>query len=166
MENIDLTKILKDCPKDTKLYCTIFGDVKLIDVCNDADTEYPIRVFVVNNDGTRDRQSFTREGCFYKNYENTECILFPSKDNRNWSTFEAPIEKFNIDELKPFDKVLVRDADNNDWKCGFFSHYKANATEFNFRCVGSIFKQCIPYNEETKHLVGTYEMPPKKYINW
>lgn len=36
-ENIDLTKILKDCPKGTKLYSTIFGDVELVRVCKNEE---------------------------------------------------------------------------------------------------------------------------------
>lgn len=162
MENIDLTKILKDCPEGTKLYSPLFGTVEFEYVNDNENDEYPINVTTDKNN----TEGFSKTGLYLTNYLKGECLLFPSKDNRDWSTFKAPIEKFNIDELKPFDKVLVRDADNNDWKCGFFSHYRANGTEYNFRCVGSIFKQCIPYNEETKHLVGTYEMPPKKYINW
>lgn len=38
-----------------------------------------------------------------------ECVLFPSKENRNWSTYNP---KFNINTLEPFDKVLVRDTNN------------------------------------------------------
>lgn len=39
-ENIDLTKILKDCPKGWKLYSTIFGDVTFCYI--DESDEYPI----------------------------------------------------------------------------------------------------------------------------
>ena len=47
-ENIDLTKILKDCPIGTKLYSTLCGEVKLKKVEND---KYPIGI--ENNDGDR-----------------------------------------------------------------------------------------------------------------
>ena len=54
-----------------------------------------------------------------------ECILFPSKDQRDWSKFTAPWykkERFDPKTLKPFDKVLVRDSHNDTWTCKFFSH--------------------------------------------
>ena len=38
-ENIDLTKILKDCPKGTKLYSPVFGKVELKVI---GDNKYPI----------------------------------------------------------------------------------------------------------------------------
>ena len=31
-ENIDLTKILKNCPKDTKFYSTVLGEIKFIEI--------------------------------------------------------------------------------------------------------------------------------------
>ena len=61
--------------------------------------------------------------------------------------------------------MLVRDWDKQMWKCDFYnSHVKELNTPF--RTISSWYKQCIPYNEETKHLVDTNEMPPKKYITW
>lgn len=79
-KNIDLTKILKDCPRGTKLYSTIYGEVKLYKI--DDDEDYPIGV--KNN---RDRQIWlTSNGRFTKLFDG-ECILFPSKDQRDWSKF-------------------------------------------------------------------------------
>ena len=66
-------------------------------------------------------------------------------------------------KFEPFEKVLVRDLDNEQWSADFFSHRKAYGTNFPFQCVGDRFKQCIPYTQETAHLLGTkqpYE-PPK-----
>lgn len=57
-------------------------------------------------------------------------------------------------QFKPFDKILVRDDNKSIWKVDFFSHKKEDAFP-PFRTVGSYYRQCIPYNEETKHLVGT-----------
>lgn len=72
-------------------------------------------------------------------------------------------------QFKPFDQVLVRDADNCIWKASFYSHYEKKSAMHV--CVGSYYAQCIPYNENTKHLVGTtkpYEQPkPKTYhVEW
>ena len=57
-------------------------------------------------------------------------------------------------QFKPFDKVLVRDIDTQLWKCGMFSHYAKDET-YKYECVGSVYAQCIPYNENTAHLIGT-----------
>lgn len=57
-------------------------------------------------------------------------------------------------ELKPFDKVLVRDSNDHEWKAGIFSHY-GEGLNYPFICVGCGYGYCIPYNEETKHLLGT-----------
>ena len=53
-------------------------------------------------------------------------------------------------ELKPFDKVLCRDDNDTPWKVGLFSHIDGKM----FQCVGSIYRQCIPY-EGNEHLLGT-----------
>lgn len=52
--------------------------------------------------------------------------------------------------LKPFDKVLCRDNNDTPWKVGLFSHIDGKM----FQCVGSIYRQCIPY-EGNEHLLGT-----------
>ena len=73
-------------------------------------------------------------------------------------------------QFKPFDRVLVRDYDSQNWKCGIFSQYMQDV-QYKYLCVGNTYMQCIPYNEETKHLLGTtepYEQPkPKTYrVEW
>ena len=42
-KNLNLVEILKDCPKGTKLYSTIYGDVELVRVYLDDDA-YPIEI--------------------------------------------------------------------------------------------------------------------------
>lgn len=55
-------------------------------------------------------------------------------------------------EFKPFDKVLVKDHDeDSEWRCGLFSHKNEDGL---YICVGSIYEQCIPY-EGNEHLLGT-----------
>lgn len=56
-------------------------------------------------------------------------------------------------KFKPFDKVLVRDTNESIWKAGIYSHYEEKSDVYV--CVGSHYTQCIPYNEETQHLIGT-----------
>lgn len=57
-------------------------------------------------------------------------------------------------EFKPFDKVLGRNEKDDVWEAELFSHYKEES-QYPFRCIGFSRKYCIPYNEETAHLLGT-----------
>lgn len=57
-------------------------------------------------------------------------------------------------EFKPFDKVLVRDNDELSWCCDIFSH---KSKDGKYVCIGFYWKYCIPYNEQTAHLLGTTE---------
>ena len=309
-EKIDLTKILKDCPAGTKLYSTIFGDVKFSHIFNDSD--YPIVLHIYNGGVT----FATKHGKHNIDYEKEgECVLFPSKEQRDWSKFTAPWykkdklvktkfkvgdwvvrgdtvaqildiqeqyyvgldingkyfvssrfldddkihfwtiqdvkdgdvlvngsnififhfinnrrlmgychvnmddgnlyndigrnecfctidapitpatkeqhdalmkamneagyewdvekkelkkkEKFDPKTLQPFDKVLVRygSKTTNYWYAGIFSNYVENDM-FPYKCVGNNCKLCIPYNDDTKHLVGTSEEAPEYYKYW
>ena len=156
IENLDLCLILKDCPKDIKLYCTFLGDVlfsKIEDNKIFIHTSYAI--YSLYSDG-----KFTYEG---------ECVLFPSIEQRDWSKFKVPIKKFNPNDFKPFDKVLIRDDDGFEWcptileKISKESSGKYLAVELISGCK---WDMCIPYNEETKYLVGTTEDCPEYYKWW
>ena len=73
-------------------------------------------------------------------------------------------EKFDITTLQPFDKVLVRDRYDYEWCCHFFSHIDEKG---KINLIGYQTRQyVIPYNEETKHLVGTKDKPDDKYVTW
>ena len=311
---MDIAEILKYCPKGTKLYSTIHGEVVLNSVY--FDKNYPI-ITVSRDVGI---VSFTEEGHYMRICPNSECILFPSKDQRDWEKFRLPVKrgdimmfnnrafiisneyvvkfnkvfhkyicgidangtfkvgqsdnywtdvfyipaseeakkelfdkmaeagyKWNTDtlelekiepkfkkgdvikdnknnlylivdtnshpkigcvlnqnmkltllnrvttlastkftlankeeknklfsalvkegykydkeqhklvkqEFKPFDKVLVRDYSNQKWKVDMFSHYSQEEDNFLYQCVGNWFHYCIPYTEQTAHLVGT-----------
>ena len=92
-----------------------------------------------------------------------ECCVFPSKYNRDWSTFEAT-PRYDISELKPFDKVLRRSARKEAWAIDFFSHYNDNLKCFVCHPYG--WEECVPYNEETKHLLDTMDEAPEFYRTW
>ena len=73
-------------------------------------------------------------------------------------------QKFDPKTLKPFDSVIVRGNDKCTWFCDSFSYIYHNSI-----CVctgGCDYKQCVPYNEDTKHLVGTNEEAPEFYKYW
>lgn len=210
---LNLIEILKNVPIGTKLYSTVFGEVSLFDI--DADEEYPIKVEV----GCAIIR-FTKEGV-YANF-NGECTLFPSKENRDWSTFKVDkkyevgdyimdkdtnkvykisyeyncedgayqmhsivsegfyptsvidikddeldshyeiLEKFPLDSLKSFDRVLVKDdQEDSTWKCALFSHVCKSRLQV---CANTEpWDMCVPYNADTKHLVGTTDDAPEFY---
>ena len=159
-KNIDLTKILKDCPRGTKLYSTVFGEVEFDEIKEESN--YPI-VFVTTKG---DDFSTTANGKHYETYDG-ECTLFPSKDQRDWSKFSAPWykkERFDPKTLQPFDKVLCKVA-YGMWQCNFFSRYIKGYNYPNI-CISGAYVYCIPYNDDTKHLVGTTEEAPEFYRYW
>ena len=161
-KKIDLTKILKNCPKGTKLYSIIYGEVEFYNIVESSF--YPI--VLRTNKGLR--PSVTKYGMQAIDYEDKgECTLFPSKDQRDWSKFTAPWykkEKFDPKILKPFDRVLVRMNTNDKWFCNIFSYI--NPINGYFMCISADWRCCIPYNYETKHLVGTKEEAPEYYKYW
>ena len=160
-ENIDLTKILKNCPKGTKLYSIIYGEVKFSYINLSI---YPIKFETKNGN----INSVTLNGRHHYEY-NGECTLFPSKEQRDWSKFTDPWykkEKFDPNTLKPFDKVLVRDYCDDEWLAGIFARYfKDRKYPYVDICLNS-YTYCIPYNDDTKHLVGTIEDAPEFYRYW
>ena len=160
-ENIDLTKILKDCPEGTKLYSTIFGDVKFCYI--DESDAYPIKL---NVEGEC-YGSVTADGKHYVGYDG-ECTFFPSREQRDWSKFTAPWykkEKFDPKTLQPFDKVLILDT-YDVWQIEIFSHIRGTDADLWYQCLDNYYSICIPYNDETKHLIGTTEEAPEYYRYW
>ena len=65
--------------------------------------------------------SFSADGKMDSFYDG-ECILFPSREQRDWSKFKVKKPKFDPMTLKPFEKILVRDYFHDEWVCNFFSH--------------------------------------------
>ena len=74
-------------------------------------------------------------------------------------------KKFDPKSLKPFDKVLVRN-DYDIWQVEFFSHICQHDPKGWCQCSGDSYYFCIPYDEETKHLVGTTQDAPQHYRYW
>ena len=160
-KNIDLTKILENCPEGTEFWSDNYGKVKFL--CIYTSLKHPISVR--RADGYK--ASYTKEGWCSIDFP-ASCLLWPSKDCRDWSKFTAPWykkEKFDPNTLKPFDKVIVKDFSNNPWKVDLYSHKDVNM-EYHYRCVGSPYRFCIPYNDDTKHLLGTKDEAPEYYRYW
>lgn len=227
---MNIAEILKYCPKGTKLYSTIFGNVKLQKVLDEKIIEVTLSCGAI--------ERFFKDGLYT---DDGECVLFPSKDQRNWNQFRLPVKRgdimmeadgtmpfiasgeyywntspkyicgidgtghFNIGtygwtsefyipaseeakkelfdkiagagyrwnaetlelekielksidyEFKPFDKVLVRDAETKPWKLDIFSHYMGK-DPYKYHCVGDYYRYCIPY-EGNEYLLGTTNSP-------
>ena len=159
-EKLNLVEILKDCPEGTKLYSPIIGEVefKRIKYC-----EYPI--VTCSKNGNR-ILSFTKDGLFFSE---GECImLFPSKEQRDWSKFNVKKHRFDPKTFQPFDKVLVKRGDESYyvWFPDFVSLPPNDVDKTVFCMNTDDVVMAIPYNEETKHLVDTNEEAPEFYRYW
>ena len=153
---LNLCEILKDCPVGTELWSDNYGTVKFVNVRTEWDT--PIRVKLTNGSIAR----YTEEGWCDKRLP-ASCLLWPSRDCRDWSKFTAPWlkkERFDPKTLKPFDKIIFKG--HGMWFCGLFSHIHNS-----YACVGETYYKCvIPYNDGTKHLLGTKDEAPDFYKYW
>ncbi len=171
-ENLDLTKILEGCPERTKFYSPLFGEVRLHRIYG----SYGIGVVCVRMNrlyefNAAGKYEMVEMGCSDSRgnyYYSDECLLFPSKDQRDWSKFERfwdnnpKVEKFDPNTLQLFDKILVRDCPDELWSIEFFSHKTGNIV----RGLCSNWIYAIPFNEETKHLANKREDCPEYYKWW
>ena len=227
---INLAKILKYYPKGTKLYSPIYGEVVL-----DSVQSKSIYTLAKTNNGATLVVEFTCLGRLHYEFSNSECVLFPSKDQRDWDKFRIPTKKGDVimfngqvpclvtgdysqnkkkwvcglledgdfctniihpsewcpcfytfatkeikDELfkamdkagytwdgeilkkkepqfKPFEKVLVRDSELEEWRCTFYSHFNSKGI-YHHNTVSGVYAVCIPF-EGNEHLVGTTKNP-------
>lgn len=83
---INIAEILKECPTGTKLYSPIFGDMLFQQVTGDGWIK-------VENISTKIVETFYPSGQYSKS---GEYMLFPSKDNRDWNTFQRPFKDGDI----------------------------------------------------------------------
>ena len=158
-ENIDLTKILKDCPKGWDFYSDKYGEVTFWGF---SDLVYPIQLNTKNNGAIL----LSEKG--EEIIGNGKCILFPSKDQRDWSKFTAPWykkKKFDPKTLVTFTKVLIWKDIDTVWMPTMFT-FLDFSLEYPRMRYNSIASKVIPYNDETKHLVGTTDEAPDFYRYW
>lgn len=119
---INIAEILKDCPKGTKLYTPLFGEVTFDSI--DIDEKYPIVVYKLDGMKT----SFNEEG-HYTEYPNSECVLFPSSEMRDWTKFfkrgdvvrsiddgaQAVFKGWESDDYTSFYASIVHHAEVDEW---------------------------------------------------
>ena len=167
-ENIDLTKILKDCPKGTKFYSSIYGELIYSSMYIDSSNS---KIYFIDQnsrsmiDGSPIVVSYYRDGRLYAT--KGECTIFPSKDQRDWSKFVVPQcrkERFNPKTLKLFDKIIACLDEQGIWCCELFSFIEEDTNLI--KGCGAYYKYCVPYNDDTKYLVGTKDEAPVYYRYW
>lgn len=227
----NLVNILKHCPKGTKLYSPIFGEVTFTRISDSNN----ILGKATKSNGEITSVAFTSLGRCYCEFPNSECVLFPSKDQRDWDKFRIPTKKGDVimfngqvpclvtgdysqdkknwvcglledgdfctniihpsewcpcfytfatkeikdklfeamdkagytwdgetlkkkeSQFKPFEKVLVRDSESEEWRCTFYSHFNSKGIYIHITVSGS-YVMCIPF-EGNEHLVGTTKNP-------
>ena len=157
-ENLNLVEILKDYPKGTKLYSPVWGEVYFEKIL----WGHP---YVISINTCSGNKCLTKKGC-YIIADDTECIIFPSKKQRNWSKFKIKKPKFDPKTLQTFDKVLVRDINSSKWKIQLFSHVIERDVDYPYVCITNPYRYCIPFNDDTKHLLDTNEEAPEFYRYW
>ena len=91
-ENLDLTVVLKDCPKGTKFYSSTFGNVEFLRIDKD-DFINPIVIKWVKEEGNSYIEYLSKDGKFRGL---GECIIFPSKDQRDWSKWQRPFKDGDV----------------------------------------------------------------------
>lgn len=110
---MNIAEILEKCPKGTKLYSPVFGEVELSKV--DYYGEYPITCITKNGVYCL----FTSDGMLFCNYSDAECMLFPSKEQRDWREFNMNTKVNDEDtecQLKQSENVLVDNDIEQNYK--------------------------------------------------
>lgn len=156
-KKLDLCEKLAGCPEGTKLWSPLLGNCRILKIRED---------FITVGNEAIGLHSFDKHGHYFDSSE--ECLLFPSKENRDWDSWECPkpkVERFDPKTLQPFDKVLGRDSDYTGWRADFFVIIN-RGFEYPVRAVVNSWRQCIPYNEDTKYLLDTKDDAPEYYKWW
>ena len=166
INDLHICEKLAGCPKGTKLWSPIFGECEFLGLSRDLDDEPEKDRFWVCTDELGN-VTFTDDGRFFSTSE--ECLIFPSWDNRDWSTWANPkpkVERFDPKTLKPFDKVLVRDCDSQTWRPALFSRFDPLSNFPVILIMAEASERAVPYNEETARLVNTMDEAPEYYRWW
>lgn len=116
-EKLNIAEILKDTPKGTRLWSPICGEC-MFQYIDHIAIHFPIVCLAVDKYGQKTQVLFTKYGRMYSIFAYGECVLFPSKENRDWSTFKVPKKRKHFE---PFQKVLVRKG--YVWRAALYSNY-------------------------------------------
>ena len=136
-EDLNLLVILKDAPKGTKLYSTIWGEMELISVES-------FWIKCLSSKGVE--WSFEPNGKLSASSTGDgECVLFPSKEQRDWSKFKLDL---------PIDTpVMVHDDcwNENDWALRYYN------------ISGSVFVNGLKSSDGEKTIIFECIVPVKDF---
>ena len=173
-ENIDLTKILEGCPKGTKFYSSIWGTVTFAGI--DDVMNYPIRIKSYNKtNGEGLTQGVTKDGRYYRPFDG-ECILFPSKDQRDWAKFERFWDKPNEEKFNTnIDLIKILEGCPKGTKFYSIIHGEITfrsiqyTTDYPIRFDSDITGGSVPLTREGKAIRNAGEcivFPSKDQRDW
>ena len=157
---LNLCEILKDCPQSEPFWSPLLGGVKFHDINQK-------RNFIVISLENGETWDINADGTItFGDVTSPEIMLYPSKEQRDWTKvkYEPKKERFDPKTLKAFDRVLCKNG-LDIWRCDFFSSYMETYVCQNV-CISGSYSYCIPYNDDTKHLVGTTDEAPDFYKYW
>lgn len=162
---MNIAKLLRGCEGE-KFYTLDRGEMTLLEV-DKYDDVYFIKEEEFYGKGSRCIYRYCNCG---RKYEESECLVFPSKTQRDWTKFNKDefCTKFRLEKIHYRDEVLVRNNDKEIWKKRTFNQPRDDRN--GCRVAGVLpaedYYQCIPYNIDTKHLLRTKKTPNEYYIWW
>lgn len=130
---MNIAKILKNCPKGIRLYSPIVGDVFFEEItehgCIRVESVVGNRVLYLYDDG--------------KEVTSGECMLFPSKENRDWNKFGTEERRF-----RPYQKVIVRADKDCKWFPTFYGYYDTKGSK-HLTGEGSVYdaENILPFDD-------------------
>ena len=140
---MNIAEILKRLPSGTKIYSSLHGsEIELVKV--EEGSIKPI--YVRGHSTSQALYSFYPDGSYLRG---GECMLFPSKDEREWQYISLG--------LKPFDRVLAKETKDDYWEIEIFSSYTGDK-EKPYMCLMGTYEYCIPFEGNEKYL-GKTENP-------
>ena len=136
-------------------------------VCTDVKGNYPVIGLVLHNDTEEFMYNFTEDGRWSTGIKSDRDLFFLEQEHVNSSFTPEKNKKFDPKSLKPFNQVLVRNDLGATWFCTTFSHiYREEEITYPYYTASGMYAYCIPYNSDTKNLVGTKENAPEYYRYW
>lgn len=157
--NGDIVKL----SNDTYTWLSIIKDIDLSDDGKGGllyfTNEY-VSMLINDGDGSIDIDTYSDAGQKVERAteEEKQKLIDAMKANESPKAKEYLKRFFGIEErkeyeFKPFDKVLVRQCSEDKWEAMLFSYYTDKIHKY--RCCGMNYMHCIPYNDQTAHLLGT-----------
>lgn len=142
--NLELAKKIMNGDIEGRIIRNDGANVRIVSWnCISMSEKYPLAC-LVENGISEQSELYTNDGK-YKSWED--------KDIRNREDLSIEITSFVKIQFKPFDKVLVRQSETCKWEASFFSNITDEV--HRYRCCGMNYMFCIPYDENTAHLIGT-----------